>query len=107
MLYDFHHKQNKKKPGTLHATYLITGRQKQRQAASTNGVQSQESQGTNMRSSPFPSSSMPEPRQAEENVKWIRLVTLAKEEDLEGPHEMDKGEDVAAKIGHRRKSTTR
>ena len=50
---------------------------------------------------------MPEPRQAEENVKWIRLVTLAKEEDLEGPHEMDKGEDVAAKIGHRRKSTTR
>ena len=84
MLFDFHHKQNSKKAGTLHATYVITGRQQQRQASQTNGLHSQESEDVHMQSSPFPGSSAPQHREQEElEPTWIRLVTLAKEQDLE------------------------
>lgn len=86
MLYDFHHKQNTKKPGVLHATYLITGRQKQQQRSLQNGIHSQDGGDAHMRSSPgpFPSSSAPEPPEAPEEEVWIKAVTLAKEEDLDG-----------------------
>ena len=58
MLYEFHSSQNKNKPGTLHATYLITGKQTITigQEDQSNGTQSQDGQDVVMPSSPMPSS---------------------------------------------------
>lgn len=87
MLYDFYNKQTTKNAGSLHATYLIKGTQMQRPAISSNGVASQQSKDTDMRSSPFPGSSAQESHhEEEERTKLIQLVTLAREEDLEGAH---------------------
>lgn len=84
MLFDFHAKQNRKKPGSLYATYLVTGRQIQHKASQTNGGPSQEGEDAHMQSSPFPSSSMPAQEDGEDEPTWTRLVTLVKEEDLDG-----------------------
>lgn len=91
MLYEFHRKQNSKKPGSVHATYLITGTRKQQPQVATqaNGVHSQESGedgDTVMQSSPpLPSSSAPQPEEEEEDQApiSIRTVLLVKEERLE------------------------
>ena len=84
MLYDFYTKQNKKKAGTVHATYLVTGRQQQRHTSQSNETDGANSQGDlPMRSSPFPSSSAPQHDSQESVVQSIRLLTIAKEEDLE------------------------
>ncbi|OBW68791.1 MAG: Uncharacterized protein AUREO_011490 [Aureobasidium pullulans] len=57
MLYDFHHSQNTKKPTTLHATYLITGRKTiSLEQAEDKAVESQHGPDKTMRSSPAPSS---------------------------------------------------
>ncbi|THX65287.1 hypothetical protein D6D11_00547 [Aureobasidium pullulans] len=57
MLYDFHHSQNSKKPTTLHATYLITGRKTiSLEQAEDKAVESQHGPEKTMRSSPAPSS---------------------------------------------------
>jgi len=82
MLYDFHQKQNKKKAGTVHAIYLISGRQQQRTSSQTNGGQSQDSQGDIPKSSPFPSSA-PQHDPEEMTPQFIRLIKVAREEDLE------------------------
>ncbi|KAH5407493.1 hypothetical protein HBI47_171510 [Parastagonospora nodorum] len=57
MLFDFHQKQNAKKAKSVHATYLITGKQRAHEAS--NGTSAQDSADVDMRSSPF-KSSMPE-----------------------------------------------
>nr|POE72167.1 hypothetical protein CFP56_12043 [Quercus suber] len=41
MLYDFHTKQNARKPGAVHATYLITGTKRPTASTRTNGAHSQ------------------------------------------------------------------
>ncbi|THX16134.1 hypothetical protein D6D13_01746 [Aureobasidium pullulans] len=57
MLYDFHHSQNTKKPTTLHATYLITGRKTiSLEQAEDKAAESQHGPDKTMRSSPAPSS---------------------------------------------------
>lgn len=83
MLYEFHHKQNSKKPGSVHATYIITGTK--RQVQQTNGVHSQEDgEDTVMQSSPpLPSSSMPKPDDEAEDATSITTIMLVKEEHLE------------------------
>lgn len=83
MLYEFHHKQNSKKPGSVHATYIITGTK--RQVQQTNGVHSQEDgEDTVMQSSPpLPSSSMPKPDDEAEDATPITTIMLVKEEHLE------------------------
>ncbi|KAF2771415.1 hypothetical protein EJ03DRAFT_342192 [Teratosphaeria nubilosa] len=82
MLDDFHRKQNAKKPGSVHATYLLTGARKA--TAPTNGVHGQQDgEDAVMQSSPpLPSSSMPKPEDSEESVA-VKSVLLAKEEHLE------------------------
>jgi DNA polymerase delta subunit 3 len=93
MLYDFHDKQNAKKPKSVHATYLITGTLRIGPTPSTNGTFSQ-SDGLGdsfMQSSPFPSS-MPEPdtnfevdqdeNPIKEDVPAV-TVLLVQEEQLE------------------------
>ncbi|RAR12448.1 dna polymerase subunit cdc27 protein [Stemphylium lycopersici] len=95
MLFEFHKKQNARKPNSIHATYLLTGTP--RRAEHTNGVKSRSGQDTDMRSSPF-MSSMPEPDEGEDfeyrsesddedtpaprGVKETRVL-LVREEDLE------------------------
>ena len=86
MLYEFHRKQNAKKPGTVHATYLITGiRRLDPTPSQPNGIHNQDGEDTVMQSSPvFPSSSVPmQDETMEEEVKLMRTILLVKEEDLE------------------------
>jgi DNA polymerase delta subunit 3 len=84
MLYDFHRKQNARKSGAVHATYLITGVQKA-PTSTTNGVQGQaDGEDTVMQSSPpLPSSSMPRSNDHDEEPILVRKVMLAREEHIE------------------------
>lgn len=83
MLYEFHRKQNAKKPGVVHATYLITGIQRV-EGATTNGVHSQDDEDTVMQSSPaLPSSSAAKSEDALHESSLRRSILVVKEEHLE------------------------
>lgn len=73
MLYDFHNWQNGKKPGAVHATYMIYGT---KQNAQANG-HSQPDEDVEMTSSP------PEPPPQAEEVQVATLCLVA-EESLTG-----------------------
>ena len=81
MLYDFHHTQNGRKPGSVHATYLLTG------SASPKSIPAEEKhqdgEDAYMQSSPFMSSSLPQEESIHE-APPVKVITLAREEDLEG-----------------------
>ncbi|KAJ4301437.1 hypothetical protein N0V90_003529 [Kalmusia sp. IMI 367209] len=80
MLYEFHTKQTAKKPKSVHATYLLTG--KKRPSEHTNGTNGRDRDDTVMRSSPF-GSSMPQPEEpATESVPKTSIV-LVREEELD------------------------
>ncbi|KAM3424256.1 hypothetical protein BST61_g11204 [Cercospora zeina] len=83
MLYEFHRKQNSKKPGSVHATYLVTGTKQQ--STQTNEVQSQQDgEDTVMRSSPpLPSSSFPRPDEDVQESIPVKTIMIVKEENLE------------------------
>lgn len=83
MLYDFHHEQTKRKPGSVHATYLVGGVQRVTELASTNGIQKADDHDVRTPSSPYMSSSMPH-QDGEEEEQIVRSLTLVKEEHLEG-----------------------
>ncbi|PMD16136.1 hypothetical protein NA56DRAFT_322250 [Hyaloscypha hepaticicola] len=82
MLYDFHQKQNAKKPGTIHATYLLSGAKRPEDTIPLNGDAKKDGEDDYMLSSPFMSSSMP---QLEEGTgeSSVLSITLVREEDLE------------------------
>jgi DNA polymerase delta subunit 3 len=98
MLFEFHKRQNAKKPNSVHATYLVTGIP--RRIEPTNGVNGRDGEDTDMRSSPF-MSSMPEAAESEESdynsqsddentaaprgVKETQIV-LVREGELEGAY---------------------
>lgn len=92
MLFDFHKHQNAKKPNSVHATYLVTGKkhtdeQAEGKAGATNGTSGKHGEDVNMRSSPF-MSSMPEAEEEddesdEEPVKQTTIL-LVREEELQG-----------------------
>lgn len=82
MLYDFHQKQNAKKPGSVHATYLLTGKKRPKSSQYTNGASPQDGANSFMQSAPF-TSSIPEPEEATEEVIPVTSIILVKEEDLE------------------------
>lgn len=84
MLFDFHQRQNRKRPKSVHAVYLLQGRDSA-QEFTTNGVR--EDEDTVMQSSPpFSSSALHQPVDDEpaeqEPVDRFR-ITLAKEADLD------------------------
>jgi DNA polymerase delta subunit 3 len=82
MLYDFHHKQNAKRPGSVHATYLVSGVQAGK--SESKGVQKKD-EDVHMQSSPFMSSSMPNQDEEEpQSQPEMRVITLTREEHLEG-----------------------
>jgi DNA polymerase delta subunit 3 len=101
MLFEFHKKQNARKPNAVHATYLVTGIP--RRSEHTNGVNGRIGEDTDMRGSPF-MSSMPEPEESgdsdytsesdDENTaapKGVRetQIVLVREEELEGASVLD------------------
>ncbi|XPS99647.1 hypothetical protein M3J09_008819 [Ascochyta lentis] len=79
MLFDFHQKQNAKKPNSIHATYLISGTK--RIASESNGTNGRNGEDVSMRSSPF-MSSMPEPEEQEEEPVKKSTILLVREEEL-------------------------
>lgn len=83
MLYDFHQRQNAKKPGAIHATYLLSGTKRPEEPIPLNGNAKKDGEDDYMQSSPFMSSSMP---QLEEGTgeSSVLSITLVREEDLEG-----------------------
>lgn len=83
MLYDFHHKQTDRKPGIVHATYLVGGAQRVTELPGTKGAQEADGQDVHMPSSPFMTSSMPH-EDGEEEEQTVRSITLVKEEQLQG-----------------------
>jgi hypothetical protein len=99
MLFEFHKKQNARKPNSVHATYLVTGiPQRSERTNGVNGVNGRNGEDTDMRSSPF-MSSISEPGESENSdytsesddqntaapkgVKETQIV-LVREEELEG-----------------------
>jgi DNA polymerase delta subunit 3 len=84
MLYDFHSKQNAKKPQSIHATYILSGIKRKEDLP--NGEVKKDDDGDDyMQSSPMMSSSIPMPE--EEQKMTARpptlSITLVREEDLE------------------------
>jgi DNA polymerase delta subunit 3 len=87
MLYDFHRTQNARKPGSIHATYIVAGTRRPEVPSPSNGNATSSKTGGDavMSDMSFPSS-MPDHDDAETDVEVIPVttVTLVKEEDLEG-----------------------
>jgi DNA polymerase delta subunit 3 len=82
MLYEFHRVQNGKKPGSVHATYLVAGKKHAEEAPKV--ARSTKDCGDEyMRSSPFRSSPVPRLGELLENSS-VLSITLIREEDLEG-----------------------
>ena len=93
MLYEFHEHENKKKPQSVHATYLLSGTKKRPQTAPvTNGHTNGLVHEPMPSSSPPPfTSSMLEPSEhgsqhgAEEVLEVpVKAITLVREDALEG-----------------------
>ncbi|KAL8886106.1 MAG: hypothetical protein Q9192_006538 [Flavoplaca navasiana] len=76
LLFQFHKQQNAKKPGSIHAVYVITGytRLVAPPTSSQNGTM-MDGEDAHMQSSPFMSSSMPQPEEEEEQVANIQLLS--------------------------------
>lgn len=90
MLYEFHEKENKKRPGSVYATYIIAGTRKPVAETSANGqFQSQSNGDVPMPSSPPPfPSSMAGPSQQDvvelpSRPVPVKTITLCREEALE------------------------
>ncbi|KAI5362716.1 Putative DNA polymerase delta subunit 3 [Septoria linicola] len=82
MLYEFHRKQNSKKQGSIHATYLITGTKEPTTQA--NGSHSQDDGEDNVMQSspPMPSSSFQRSDDGEREMISTRTIMIVKEENL-------------------------
>ena len=78
MLYEFYESQKKRKPGSVYATYLLAGIKK-REHRETVKVD----EDVSMRSSPPPTSSMPQSQPQNEDIE-VKTITLVREEDLDG-----------------------
>lgn len=82
MLYEFYTSENKKKPSSIHATYLLCGRKHIVEA--TNGG-ARDGEDTVMQSSPY-MSSMPDPEKQDDTEAPVpkTSVVVVREEELEG-----------------------
>ena len=84
ILFEFHNKENAKKPQSVHATYVISGIQKAPEPPATNGHANNDEDEV-MQSSPYLPSSQPNQDAASDSLR-ISSIMLAREEDLEGRH---------------------
>jgi len=83
MLFEFHRLQNAKKPGSIHATYLISGTKRKEESFGIKPVVKKDGEDDYMQSSPFMSSSMPHPEE-DTGESHVLSITLVKEENLDG-----------------------
>ena|SRR5437763_15277545 len=81
MLYEFHRQQSQKKPGSIHATYLLTGLRRTTESLAANGGFSKLSHDDYTHSSPIVSS-LPNQDGSDERLP-VRTVMLVRENDLE------------------------
>ena len=81
MLYYFHASQNEQKPGSVHATYLVSGVQSTK--AIVNVSVAEVNEDLQMQSSPFMSCSMPG-QDVEEEASTAMVMTLVEEQHLNG-----------------------
>jgi DNA polymerase delta subunit 3 len=80
MLYEFHNTQNAKKPGSIHATYLISGTKRPEEPTN---VRTKDGEDEYMQSSPFmASNSMSQPDGGTGASSYL-TITLTPEESLE------------------------
>jgi DNA polymerase delta subunit 3 len=93
MLFEFHQKQNAKKPQSVHATYLLTGITRAENATTTSKnetprkdgtVRTQDDEDSIMQSSPFPSS-FPEP----EPLPNVEFSLNDEDEDADSEEDSD------------------
>lgn len=82
MLFEFHRLQNGKKPGTIHATYLVSGTKRKDEAAATNGSVKKDGEDEYMQSSPFMNSSMPQVEESTGETS-VLSISLTGEENLD------------------------
>ena len=81
-LFDFHRQENAKRAESVYATYLLSGSPIETKPLSVETGVQQDGEDSEMQSSPFMSSSMPQHGE-EEDGPLETLVVLAREEDLE------------------------
>jgi DNA polymerase delta subunit 3 len=84
MLFEFHRQQNAKKPGTVHATYLVAGAKRNSGATTNNASTLKDGEDEYMQSSPFRSSPIPPNQDVVVEDSPVLSITLVKEEDLDG-----------------------
>ena len=80
MLYEFHHSQASRHPGSVRATYVLDGVPRITKDLGAHVAQ-HDGDDVHMQSSPYMNSSMQQ-REAEENETPQRSVMLAREDDL-------------------------
>ena len=83
MLYDFHQRQNAKTPSIVHAIYLMAGAKSLRKTIYGRGSNQEDGENSDIRNSPFMSSSMPQDEE-EAIIPALMVITLVREEHLEG-----------------------
>ncbi|TVY53496.1 hypothetical protein LCER1_G003020 [Lachnellula cervina] len=74
--------QNAKKPGAVHATYLVSGTKRKETLVITNGGATKDGEDDYMQSSPFMSSSMPQPEE-DTGETSVLSIFLVREEELD------------------------
>ncbi len=85
MLYEFHRQQNAKKPGSVHATYLLSGLRKPAPpppAANDNKQDAKNDIDMDISFSSLPDNSQANPDSTDEQIV-TQSILLAREEDLE------------------------
>ncbi|KAL8840688.1 MAG: hypothetical protein Q9170_001206 [Blastenia crenularia] len=83
ILFQFHKQQNIKKPGSVHAVYLLSGFLAPSNPAAPARNGSVDGEDAYMQSSPFMSSSAPQ-NENDEEPKALRGIAMCREEHLEG-----------------------
>ena len=83
MLYEFHRQQSSKKPGSVHAIYLLSGNIRIQEVINANTNKQGDGEDEPMQSSPFMSSYMPHTN-GDEEVLVKKVITIVREEHLEG-----------------------
>lgn len=95
MLYEFHTRETAKKPKSVHATYLLTG--KKGLPGLDNNLNGRDGDDIIMRSSPF-MSSLPAPEGTQEKPVSKMSIVLVREEELESTSQLcNKKEGTRAK----------
>ena len=85
ILYDFYSNQNAKKPKSIHATYLLAGKQTPPAPDRSNGTHTGDGEDVVMQSSPFTSSKVERKDSPEmtEEPNPVMTVILVREEELD------------------------